>query len=184
METANWRDIPGYEGLYQVTDRGEVRSLGRTTEFTDGRVRTFPPKDMKTPLDSMGYPHLGLRSREKTYRYFRVHELVMLAFGPSPSEQDTLIRHLNDNKIDNRIENLSWGSASDNMQDKFRNGYRKAKPRSCKRGHLFSGDNLIVQEDGRWNCKTCTRAYRRIKARNQEMNESNMQYWIERNQSA
>ena len=117
-----WRDIPGYEGAYQVSSRGRVRSLPRVIPIYDRRhqvsySRPCPGKILRQAVcDRAGHVsvHLG-----KYCRGIPVHQLVMLAFhGPPPPGMETM--HLNGIPTDNRPENLRYGTHSENMTDMYR----------------------------------------------------------------
>ncbi len=119
-----WRDIPGYEGAYQVSSQGRVRSLPRVISVYDSvrRVsyaRPCPGVVLKQAVcDRAGHVsvHLG-----KHCRGIPVHQLVMLAFhGAPPVGMEAM--HLNGNPKDNRPENLRYGTHSENMIDMYRTG--------------------------------------------------------------
>jgi hypothetical protein len=102
-----WKDIPGYEGQYQVSTLGNVRSFRRSVA----------PKLLKPGRMSGG--HLSVALGRGNSRC--VHELVLLAFvGPAPIKHEC--RHLNGNPADNRLENLKWGTRSENILDAVAHG--------------------------------------------------------------
>ena len=105
-----WLPVVGYEGLYEVSSFGRVRSL-------DGAKANGHPRHGKvisTPL-SMGYPCFNL-CREGSQVQVRVHRIVAEAFlGPSPDGSET-VNHKNFDRTDNRPENLEWLSHGDNMR--------------------------------------------------------------------
>ncbi len=119
-----WRDIPGYEGAYQASSRGRIRSLPRFVPVYDGiheitYSRPVPGKILQQAVcDKAGHVsvHLG-----KHCRGIPVHQLVMLAFygAPPPGME---VMHLNGNPKDNRMENLRYGTHSENMIDMYRTG--------------------------------------------------------------
>lgn len=101
----SWRDIPGWP--YEASSDGDIRNK-RT-----GRILR--------PDESKGYLRVTLSFGGISQR-FQINRLVCEAFhGPAPSEQDQA-RHWNGNSLDNRESNLSWGTRSDNEQDKRRHG--------------------------------------------------------------
>jgi len=124
-----WRDIPGFEGSYQVSSLGRVRSLPRTVSVYDSvrgiaYAKPYPGKLLRQAVcDSAGHlsVHLG-----KHCRGIPVHQLVMLAFHGFPPP-GTEARHLNGNPRDNRPENLAYGTHSENMLDMYRDGYGHLK---------------------------------------------------------
>lgn len=115
----NWRPIVGYEGLYEVSDRGRVRSLDRVA--TDGsRRRGHLRKLIPIGADRQKYLSVAL-SRASKVKCVRVHTLVLETFvGPRPLGQQA--RHRNGKSIDNRRSNLVWGTSTQNTADKARHG--------------------------------------------------------------
>lgn len=101
-----WKDIVGYEGLYQVNECGNVKSLSRT--ITKGNI-TYVTKDkiLKQSVDSVGYPYVNL-SDYKKQKTFRVHQLVAVAFlNHIPDKHKGLvIDHIDGNKLNNMTTNL------------------------------------------------------------------------------
>ena len=161
-----WKPVVGYEDAYEVSSRGKVRSVDRVTE-RGAKLRGVPLTEFKTPH---GYVRVGLCKHGKT-RTTLVHPLVLEAFvGPRPAGSDC--RHLNDVPDDNRIENLAWGSRSENVYDSVRNGsHINARKTHCIRGHAFAGANLyIAKQTGKRQCKQCASdgQRRRISAKRKE----------------
>lgn len=101
-----WKNILGYEGLYQVNEYGNVKSLSRT--ITKGNI-TYVTKDkiLKQSVDSVGYPYVNL-SDYKKQKTFRVHQLVAVAFlNHTPDKHKGLvIDHIDGNKLNNMTTNL------------------------------------------------------------------------------
>lgn len=102
-----WKDIPNYEGLYQISNLGNVKSL----KF--GKERILKPR-----YEGGGYVQVGLH-KEGGGKNFKVHRLVMLAFV---SESDLHVNHINGIKSDNRLENLEYCTRSENIQHAFKIG--------------------------------------------------------------
>jgi hypothetical protein len=101
-----WKEILGYEGLYQVSNCGNVKSLSRT--ITKGNI-TYATKDklLKQSIDTVGYPYVNL-SDYKKQKTFRVHQLVAIAFlNHTPNKYDgLLVDHIDGNKLNNNLSNL------------------------------------------------------------------------------
>lgn len=109
-----WFDIPGYEGLYSITKNGKVRSETRYV-FQQGRKQIKRGKVLKPWISTTGYKVVGLCKNGKSKKGF-IHILVALTFiGERPPKMD--IRHLDGNKFNNSVENLAYGTRSQNMLD-------------------------------------------------------------------
>ena len=104
-----WMPVRGFEGLYEVSDLGRVRSIDRIVRCARGRGhRTIPGRTLKVKTERRGYQVVALMPLSGGYRYLSVHRLVLEAFvGTSPSDQHEC-RHGNGAYGDNRLSNLSW----------------------------------------------------------------------------
>lgn len=131
--TERWLPVVGYEELYEVSDHGRVRSLDRWV--TNGRgMRLVAGQEMS--LLALNHGHLVAQlSRDGVNSKILVHRLVLEAFvGPCPDGQHGL--HYNDVPTDNRLENLRWGTVSENRYDCVRNGnHVNARKNECPQGH-------------------------------------------------
>ena len=118
-----WKDIPGYEGAYQVSSLGNVRSL--TRKITQkGRWGTYFTRTLKgrkiKPGQYSKYGHLSVELGHGT-NGLQVHKLVMITFvGERPANAD--IRHLDGNPKNNRLDNLAYGTRSENILDVYAQG--------------------------------------------------------------
>ena len=114
-----WRDITGYEGYYQVSNFGRVRSLDRTVEFSDGRKRFYKGK-MLSPRMRDGYKWvtLTMKDRKKTFKF---SQLVAMAFlGHKPDGLKLVVDHIDGNRLDDRVENLRVVTQRANASTCFR----------------------------------------------------------------
>ena len=116
-----WKDIKDYEGFYQVSNLGNVRSLDRKVkDTTKDRIQHIKGRELKVADNGKGYKLVFLnkgRSRENKY----VHRLVAEAFIPNPNELKE-VNHKNLNKNDNSVANLEWISSINNKRH-----YRKTE---------------------------------------------------------
>lgn len=103
MENEEWKDVVGYEGLYQVSNLGNVRMLEHYTPYVNGSVMKIPAKNLYIGW-SNGYRTVWL-CKNKIRKLKKVHRLVAEAFIPNP-ENKPCIDHINTIRHDNRIENL------------------------------------------------------------------------------
>lgn len=136
-----WSDIKGYEGKYQVSNRGRVRSLDRIS--TDkNRVDKHIKGQIKNPSESNGYYSLSLYSGNDVYKNFLVHRLVAEAFvaNPDPVSQ-TQVNHIDGNTRNNNATNLEWVTPSENIQHAHTSGLFKESTlgRDYKKMGVLSG---------------------------------------------
>lgn len=120
-----WKDIEGYEGLYQISDNGSVKSL------------KFGKEKILKPNLVVGYNHATLFN--KTKKHHLVHRIVAIAFIPNPENKRT-VNHKNGIRSDNRIQNLEWATYSENHKHSYRE-----LGRIIKRGKYHHRSMPIVQ---------------------------------------
>ena len=126
-----WKDIKQYEGLYQVSNLGRVRSLGRKINTGRNGYRITQDKILKQ-YNKVGYNYVMLYNKSGT-KALRVHRLVAEAFIPNP-ENKPQVNHLNENKQDNTYTNLIWATSKENCNYGSRNQriLRAMKPKNIK----------------------------------------------------
>lgn len=107
-----WKPVVGYEGYYEVSNYGRIKSLPRVIKQGTGH-RTSVEKILKPSLDGSGYPFVELCVNEKGTK-IKVHRLVMLAF--CPDGQKETINHKDEIKTNNGLSNLEWMSRIDNIR--------------------------------------------------------------------
>jgi hypothetical protein len=162
-QAEQWRPIPGWEGHYEVSDQGRVRSLTRTVQYKDGRTRTFPGKILKLSADKDGYLMLVAKAggvNARPAQGIKIHRAVLEVFvGECP--KGAVAMHLNNNVTDNRAENLRWGTQQSNMGQMVSEGRHYLQKRTrCPRGHALEGPNLqpSALRIGKRTCLACDRA--------------------------
>ena len=148
-----WRPVAGYHG-YEVSDGGQVRSLDRS----DSVGRRVRGRVLNPGVGSSGYPVVSLCDGGKHSAH--VHKLVAAAFiGPCPPGLE--VRHRVADKTRNGVENLHYGTKSENAQDRVQHGNdAHARQTHCVRGHEFTTENTRVHNRKR-HCRECARMRKR-----------------------
>jgi hypothetical protein len=125
-------DVVGYEGLYQVSNLGMVKSLERTVNGRWGK-QIVKSRILKHTNNKGGYPIVCLCNGKKVI-CITIHRIMCLSFIPNPENKRT-VNHINGVKTDNRISNLEWATDSENQKHSFENGFQyrpKKIPRVLK----------------------------------------------------
>ena len=140
MKNEEWRDVVGYEGLYQVSDQGRVKSLERKIPHWRGGERIQKERILKPIDDGRGYLRVDLYAGGKRKR-FKVHRLVCQAFHENPGNKPQ-VNHINEDKTDNRACNLEWSTRIENCNHGTRNE-RSAKALSKSIGQYTRDGELV-----------------------------------------
>lgn len=157
MSAEEWREIPGFEGRYAVSDQGRVKSLARVVveRGPRGAVRQRPARVLAPALNSSGYPQVVLYDADRKPRSKRVHCLVLEPFvGPRVGDMEGC--HNDGVKTNNTLPNLRWDTKSANTVDRYRHD-PPTLASHCRRGHPFTAANTYVARSGKRRCRTCIR---------------------------
>lgn len=101
-----WRDIKGYEGIYQVSNLGRVKSLDRKIRHSKSKFLNVKGKVLKPKIGTSGYLEVDLRQNGK-HQHCRIHRLVAQAFIPNPNNFP-IVNHKDENKLNANVNNLEW----------------------------------------------------------------------------
>lgn len=115
-----WKPVKDFEGLYEVSNLGRVRSLPKPINYKGIKTVLYKGKVLKGSQDKAGYIHVILHKNTKPYVRL-VHRLVAVAFIPNPNNYRE-VNHINANKTDNRVENLEWCTCQQNKDHAVKNG--------------------------------------------------------------
>jgi len=143
--TEVWKDIKGYEGRYQVSNMGRVKSLERTFIDKIGRKRSRKERILRSGQDHYGYLLVKLYNGSGTGKNFKVHRLVCEAFHENP-ENKPCVNHIDENKTNNTANNLEWCTVAENNKHGTRPtkiAKANAKNKSKAVGQYTLGGKLI-----------------------------------------
>lgn len=139
-----WKDIKGYESLYQVSNFGRVKRLKSIVNSScrNGGKRIAPEKILKQNLKRNGYFTVDL-SKDGITKTISIHRLVALNFIPNENKNKNVVDHINCNKKDNRVCNLEWVSDRENKDRALKNHLyfnpNKKKIRCKQLNKIFNG---------------------------------------------
>jgi hypothetical protein len=139
-----WLPVVGYEGFYEVSDLGRVRSVNRVFIRSDGRKQGRRGRVLVPSLtgSKRTYPSVGLRLGHRR----AIHALVCEAFhGPRPTPTHE-VAHWDGDPSNNRAGNLRWATQSENQQDSIRHGTKYSHPVDSQRGELNMNARLTAAQ--------------------------------------
>lgn len=137
METSEiWKDVPGYEGKYKVSSIGNVISI-------NGRYKG--EKVLSPATDPNGYFITSLR-KEGVKKYYRIHQLVAMAFIVPDSPVDNCVNHKDGDKQNNHAANLEWTTRGDNIYHAIDHGLINNEGEKSAHAKLKEEDVLKIRE--------------------------------------
>lgn len=149
-----WKDIPNYEGMYQISNFGNVRSLDRVIYANKGNPKRnmfSKGKILINHVSNTGYYRAKLCKNQKRKMFF-VHRLVAEAFIPNP-ENKPQVNHIDGNRLNNHVENLEWATMSENVLHAYNTGLNyglRGDLSPHKKAVLqFSSDSIFIKK---WSC--------------------------------
>lgn len=152
--TNQWAEIPGTGGMYFASKSGEIKSADRIRQYVShgktAGVYVRKGKVLKQTLNSHGYPVVSIHVPGKAQKVVAVHKLVAKTFIENPNNEPQ-INHIDGNKENNRVENLEWCSAKENLRHAFRIGLNHgSKPWKGKFGkeHIQSKPVIMLSKTG------------------------------------
>ena len=137
-----WKDIKGYEGLYQVSNMGRVKSLERTATGKNGSKRPIRERILKTSPNNRDYLLVNLCNGSGKVKSFKVHRLVCEAFHEN-TENKPCVNHIDEDKTNNTASNLEWCTYEENNNHGSRNA-RMAKALSIPVGQ-YTTEGVLVK---------------------------------------
>ena len=140
-EEETWRDIAGYEGLYQVSNKGRVKSLERTFVDKRGYRQYRKGRVLKPSKDGGGYLRVNLFNGSGKGKTLSVHRLVCEAFHEN-SENKPCVNHIDENRVNNVASNLEWCTYKENNNHGMHTA-KMAKARSKSVGQYTRDGKLI-----------------------------------------
>lgn len=144
LEGEIWKDIDGFETLYQISNFGRVKSLSHSVTWKNGVTREYETRILKNAEHTKGYNFITLTKDKKTF-YRSVHRLVASAFVSNP-ENKPQVNHIDGNVRNNRYDNLNWMTNSENGLHAYKYlGRVSARGMLGKSGALNSTSKVIYQ---------------------------------------
>jgi hypothetical protein len=147
MTTEIYKSIPGYEGYYEISDLGNVKSVQRFVQHATYGSRHTPERILKLKTDKYGYIQIRL-CKDRIHNHYLVHRLVALVFVPNPKNLPQ-VNHKFGDKSDNRASSLEWVTGKENTEHAILTGLmpkakRGSESHNAKKiGQYDLGNNLI-----------------------------------------
>ena len=152
IENEIWKDVVDYEGLYEISNQGRVKSLDRVVNHWRGGKTLFPGRILKMPCPK-GYDRVTLTNRLGKPKILFVHQLVAIAFIGPRTKEKPFVNHKNFIRNDNRPDNLEWVDSFENMKHQVDAG------RSLKGS---KNPSAILSEEQVREIKTCKMSFKEM----------------------
>lgn len=118
LEEEEWKDIPGFEKMYQASTKGRIKSIAR--DIKKKNTKYFKPLHatlLSKSIDTYGYEIVSIkRDNETSFKTYKVHRLVALTFIPN-IDNKPYVDHINHNRLDNQVSNLRWVTVEENISN-------------------------------------------------------------------
>ena len=151
----SWLAVAGFDGAYEVSNHGRVRSLDRVILERGGRYRAIRGRELGQFPKRDG--HMKVELSVDGSQYTRsVHRLVAIAFLGDQSGEGLIVCHNDGDPANNRLENLRWDTIASNIRDSVRHGTNHwANKTHCPQDHPYDAENTYIESDGRRSCRRC-----------------------------
>ena len=136
-----WKEIPGYEGYFEVSNLGNFRSKDRIIKYKQNGTRLYPGKPLKVELMQDGYSRIVLMKEAIRKRYM-CHRLVAETFIPNPNNLP-YVNHKDGNRSNNYVDNLEWCTQSENEQHSVNILGKTMKGKTCPKKVLCIETNVL-----------------------------------------
>lgn len=139
----SWRDILGWEGYYQISNLGAVRSLDRWVS-QKGKSRLYEGRELKQKTEKSGYKTVTFRTQFKK-KTVKIHRLVAIAFIENP-EGKPEVNHIDGVKENNHLVNLEWVTSSENKHHAIQKGLKVNH--KGRKAHAWKGEITVLDKEG------------------------------------
>lgn len=141
--TEEWKDVAGYEGIYQISSFGRVKSLRRTYYLARRGARIVTEKILKQKTAYNGYLQVGLRQQGIKRKWISCHRLVMINFI---GENQLQVNHIDGDKRNNYLENLEWCTHKENNNHAIKIGLVNNSGKNNPKAILTEKDVIEIRE--------------------------------------
>lgn len=149
-----WKDIKGFEGLYQISNYGNIKSLERTFEYKGKNqfgefktIKKYKEKIIKQSINGSGYYQVCLHKNCKK-KNMLVHRLIAEAFIPNPDNKPT-INHIDGNTLNNSLDNLEWATMLEQQIHRvYYLGHKSVISDKCREKQIQLHKRKVIRSDG------------------------------------